>query len=328
MLVPSGALWTRQTVHDGAFVELEEALTRQARDYYGDNARVDSLVTLSGGASRELYGFDVLVGADRHELVLRADPPGLADPEGRARELAALRVASDAGVPVPAPHWSTEDGTGIVMQRVEGEAIARRILRDDRYATARERLVDEIARAAAGVHALAAPAELPVSGARGVVEGLEAELDRLGEPHPALELGLRWLRAHLPEEREPVLVHGDLRLGNVMVDEGGLVALLDWEQCHAGDGAEDLGWMCQRAWRFGNDDQPALGVGTRQALLDAYADAGGRRVTLDELHFWEVLGNVRWGVICVVQAQRQTLEHYAIGRRACEPEWDMLSLIA
>ena len=315
-------------MHDGAFMELEEVLARQARDYYGEDARVEGLTELSGGASRELYGFDVLVGADRHELVLRADPPGLADPEGRARELAALRVASDAGVPVPAPHWSTEDGTGIVMQRVEGEAIARRILRDDRYATARERLVDEIARAAAGVHALAAPDDLPVSGARGVVEGLEAELDRLGEPHPALELGLRWLRAHLPAEREPTLVHGDLRLGNVMIDEGGLVAVLDWEQCHAGDGAEDLGWMCQRAWRFGNDDAPALGVGTRRQLLDAYAAGGGRSVTLDELYFWEVLANVRWGVICVVQAQRETLEHYAIGRRACEPEWDMLSLIA
>src|SRR4051812_44878403 len=320
-------MWSRQTMHDAALMELEEALTRQARDHYGDNARVDRLVTLSGGASRELYGFDVLVGADRHELVLRADPPGLADPEGRARELAALRVASDGGVPVPAPHWSTEDGTGIVMQRVGGEAIARRILRDDRYATARDRLVDEVARAAAGVHALSAPAGLPVSGARGAVEGLEAELDRLGEPHPALELGLRWLRAHLPPEREPMLVHGDLRLGNIIVDEGGLVALLDWELCHAGDGAEDLGWMCLRSWRFGADERPALGAGTREELLDAYAAAGGRRISLDELRFWEVLGNVRWGAICVMQAQRPTLEHYAIGRRACEPGWDLLGLI-
>src|SRR4051794_18224357 len=252
----------------------------------------------------------------------------MADPDGRGRELAALRAAHDAGVPVPAPHWITGAGTGIVMQRVHGEAIARRLLRDERYATARERVVDEVGRAAAGVHALGAPDGLPVSGARGAVEGLEAELDRLGEPHPALELGLRWLRAHLPPEREPTLVHGDLRLGNLMVDEGGLVAVLDWEQCHAGDGAEDLGWMCLRSWRFGADEHPALGVGTREALLEAYAVAGGREVTLEELRFWEVLGNVRWGVICVIQAQRATLEHYAIGRRACEPEWDLLGLIA
>jgi aminoglycoside phosphotransferase (APT) family kinase protein len=307
--------------------ELEQTITEEARAYYGDGARVESLVPLAGGASRELYGFDVLAGAERHELVLRRDPPGMADPEGRGRELAALRAAHDAGVPVPAPHWPAGDGTGIVMQRVEGEAIARRILRDDRYATARERLVDEVARAAAGVHALPAPDGLPVNGVRAAIDGLEAELDRLGEPHPALELGLRWLRAHLPPEREPVLVHGDLRLGNIIVDEGGLVALLDWELCHAGDGAEDLGWMCLRSWRFGADDRPALGAGTREELLDAYAAAGGRRISLDELRFWEVLGNVRWGAICVMQAQRPTLEHYAIGRRACEPEWDLLGLI-
>jgi aminoglycoside phosphotransferase (APT) family kinase protein len=210
---------------------------------------------------------------------------------------------------------------------VHGEAIARRLLRDERYGTARERLVDEVARAAAAVHALPAPGGLPAGGARGAVEGLEAELDRLGEPHPALELGLRWLRAHLPGERDPVLVHGDLRLGNLMVDEGGLVALLDWELCHAGDGAEDLGWMCLRSWRFGADDRPALGMGERERLLAAYAAAGGREVSLEELRFWEVLGNVRWGMICVMQAQRPTLEHYAIGRRACEPEWDLLGLI-
>src|SRR3954452_24251619 len=211
---------------------------------------------------------------------------------------------------------------------------ARRPLRDRARAARRRdrarrrRLGDEIAPAAAGVHARAAPADLPVTGARAAVEGLEEELDRYGEPHPALELGLRWLRARLPDEREPMLVHGDLRLGKVMVDEGAIVALLDWELTHAGDAAEDLGWMCQRAWRFGNDDAPALGVGTRRQLLDAYEAAGGRRITLDELRFWEVLANVRWGVICVMQAQRETLEHYAIGRRACEPEWDMLSLIA
>ena len=47
----------------------------------------------------------------------------------------------------------------------------------------------------------------------------------------------------------------------------------------------------------------------------------------EEIWPLEVLGNVRWGVICVIQAQRPTLEHYAIGRRACEPEWDLLGMI-
>ena len=310
--------------------ELQQTLAEEAREHFGTDASIEDLVSLAGGASRELYGFDVIAGAERHELVLRRDPPGLEEREARARELAVLRAAHEGGVPVPVPRWMTGDGTGIVMQRVGGEAIARRLLRDDRYATARERLVDEVARAAAAVHALAPPAEVPAltaPPALAAIDALEDQLDQLGEPHPALELGLRWLRERLPPEREPTLVHGDLRLGNLMVDEGGLVAVLDWEQCHAGDGAEDLGWMCLRSWRFGADEHPALGVGTRAALLEAYAAAGGREVSPDELLFWEVLGNVRWGVICVIQAQRATLEHYAIGRRACEPEWDLLGLI-
>jgi aminoglycoside phosphotransferase (APT) family kinase protein len=226
----------------------------------------------------------------------------------------------------------------MVMQRLEGETIARRILRDQRYATARGRLVDEVARAAAATHAVPVD-ELPsLAGAatpEGATAALEEQLDRIGEPHPALELGLRWLRANLPEPVEPALVHGDLRLSNLMVDEAGLVGTLDWELCHLGDPVEDLGWMCIRSWRFGNDDRPALGCGTRDELLAAYAGAGGREVTRDELRFWEAFGNVRWGIITRIQAAlafdvigaRRSLEHAAIGRRTCEPEWDLLAMI-
>jgi aminoglycoside phosphotransferase (APT) family kinase protein len=221
-----------------------------------------------------------------------------------------------------------------------GETIPRGLLRDERYATAREGLVAQVARAAAALH------EVPVGELAGFedpggaappalagIEGLEAELDRIGEPHPALELGLRWLRSHLPEAREPALVHGDLRLGNLMVGEAGLVALLDWELCHLGDPAEDLGWLCIRSWRFGSDALPAAGLGTRDELLAAYASAGGGEVTRDQLFFWEVYGNVRWGVICLVQAHAHlsgahpSLERAAIGRRTCEPEWDLLAMV-
>jgi aminoglycoside phosphotransferase (APT) family kinase protein len=167
----------------------------------------------------------------------------------------------------------------------------------------------------------------------GSLDALESELDRIGEPHPALELGLRWLRSHLPGPVEPALVHGDFRLSNWMVDEAGLVSVLDWELCHAGDPAEDLGWLCIRSWRFGGDERPAAGLGTRDELLDAYAAAGGRTISRDELRFWEVYGNVRWGVICLVQADAhlsgalRSLERAAIGRRTAEPEWDLLAMI-
>jgi aminoglycoside phosphotransferase (APT) family kinase protein len=187
--------------------------------------------------------------------------------------------------------------------------------------------VPAVAAAALGGPAPAAPP----APAQAAVAGLEAELDRIGEPHPALELGLRWLRLHLPDPVAPALVHGDFRLGNWIVDEAGLVAVLDWELCHAGDPAEDLGWMCIRSWRFGADDRAAAGCGGRDELLEAYAAAGGRAISRDELHFWEVYGNVRWGVITRIQASvagdLRSLERAAIGRRTAEPEWDLLAMV-
>ena len=128
-------------------------------------------------------------------------------------------------------------------------------------------------------------------------------------------------------------MHGDFRLSNLVVAEDGRPTLIDWELVHAGDGAEDLGWMCMRSWRFGSP-LPALGCGTREELLAAYAAAGGRAVSAEELRWWEVCANARWGVICVLQASRhltgvdRSLERAMIGRRTCEAEWDLLSLLA
>jgi aminoglycoside phosphotransferase (APT) family kinase protein len=320
--------------------ELRDELAAVVGDDLGAAVRIEHLEPLVGGASRELWSFDLVVGDESRPCVLRRDPEGVGDPAGRRREWEVLRAAYDGGVPVPEPLWFVEsdEGAGFVMERLEGEAIARRLLREDRYATARERLTGQLAAAAARTHAIpladvpsvqapeGAPAETSIA-------ALEGELDRIGQPHPALELGLRWLRRHLPKPVEPGLVHGDFRTGNFLVDENGLVAALDWELCHAGDPAEDLGWLCIRSWRFGADARAAGGFGSRDELVKAYATAGGREVTREELRFWEVFGNVRWGVICLVQAAAhlsgavQSLERAAIGRRTCEPEWDLLAMI-
>ncbi|GAA1917702.1 phosphotransferase [Nocardioides marmoribigeumensis] len=123
----------------------------------------------------------------------------------------------------------------------------------------------------------------------------------------------------MPAAVEPALVHGDFRLGNLLVAPDGRVAVLDWELAHLGDPAEDLGWLCARPWRFGGPGE-AAGLGSRDELLSAYASAGGSGVDPERLHFWEVLASLKWGVICQVQAARHTpehpsLEHAAIGRR-------------
>jgi hypothetical protein len=158
-------------------------------------------------------------------------------------------------------------------------------------------------------------------------------LDMLGEPHPAFEIGLAWLSANEPARLDPVVVHGDFRLGNLLVADTGVTAVLDWELAHLGSPLEDLGWFCGRAWRFGSPLR-AGGVGTVDQLLDGYEAGGGVRPTDADLTWWEAYGTLRWGLICVLQASvhlnghHRSVELAAIGRRAAECEEDLLALLA
>jgi len=123
-------------------------------------------------------------------------------------------------------------------------------------------------------------------------------------------------------------VHGDFRLGNLMIGADGLRAVLDWELAHLGDPMEDLGWLCVKAWRFGSP-KPVAGVGDYRELIDAYAAESGLDVDPDVVHWWEVLGTLKWGIMCIMQAQShlsgaaRSHELAAIGRRVCENEHDL-----
>src|SRR5262245_36731190 len=157
-------------------------------------------------------------------------------------------------------------------------------------------------------------------------------LASLGQPHPVFEVALRWLSSRAPSSRQPALVHGDYRMGNVIVGPEGLRAVLDWELAHAGDPMEDLGWLCVRAWRFGVDDRPVAGLCERERLCAAYERASGERVDRAAVRWWEVFGNFKWGVICIMQAQTflngvKNVELAALGRRIVETELELMDLM-
>ncbi|MBS44342.1 MAG: hypothetical protein CMH83_14490 [Nocardioides sp.] len=299
-------------------------------------SRADDVRRLTGGASRETWSLDLVLpdGAVVPVVarVARADALNAAlDVEADA-----LRSAAAAGAPVPevlgvAP-VAAVDGSVMVMRREVGETIARRILRDEAYADVRPLLARRLGEVAASVHAAAVPASVPdVVG--DPVDLLVAELGGGHVPPPGLAVGLRWLREH-PPPASPArcLVHGDLRMGNVMVSAeapGGVGALLDWELVHVGDPVEDLGWLCAKVWRFGGPG-PVGGVGSREELLDGYAAVAGWRPSGEALAWWELFATVRWGLMTRVMADRvldaheESVELVTIGRRAAEQEHDVL----
>jgi aminoglycoside phosphotransferase (APT) family kinase protein len=226
-------------------------------------------------------------------------------------------------------------GAGFVMDRVEGETVARRILRDDAYAAARPRLAHEVGAQAAAIHAVPTDAlpSLPTLGPAEQVDQYRGVLDTFGEPHPAFELGLRRLARDAPLVDTPRLVHGDFRNGNLVVGPEGLRAVLDWELAHLGDPVEDLGWLCVKSWRFGVTDRRVGGFGDVDDLRAGYLAAGGDPVDPARLDWWEAFGTLKWGVICEVQAQThlqgvvRSVELATLGRRIAEMEWDLLELL-
>ncbi len=320
------------------------------------SVEVRDLTRLSGGASRETFAFDLPLPVSndgdggrgnehvRPLILQRVRRGALSESFSMVREAELLRAAARAGVPVPQVISVSDDPTAVgapfvVVPRMPGETIARRILRDDDYAAARGVLVEQCAAALAGIHAIE-PAEVPHLHAPDVLGQTRALYDELDEPHPAFELAFRWLAAHPPPSHSngtggsggPRVVHGDLRLGNLLVDRDGLAAVLDWELAHLGDPVEDLAWLCVKAWRFGQRP-PVAGLGTYEELLTAYERRSGRAVDQASFRWWQVMGTLRWGVICILQARTQLAGHSrsvelaAIGRRVCETELDVLELL-
>lgn len=328
---------------------LEAYLSRVA----GGPARINNLTRLTGGASRDTWSLDATIAsgpeAGQHRLILRRDWGGIIQPNAlsRGQEFKILQVMWSAGVQIARPRWLCED-PGILgvsfflVDRLEGESVGRRIVRESSLTAGRSLLPKQMGEQLARIHHVDAYASgltfLPKypgavnPAARNVASALN-QLDELGEPHPVLEWALRWLGQHAPACPKVVTVHGDFRIGNLMVGPDGLRGIFDWEFCHIGDPAEDLAWPCVRAWRFGQDKLHLGGVGDSAEFFEAYRQAGGRPVEQASIRFWEIMGNVRWALGCISQAQRHlsgqapSVELASLGRKASEMEAELLVLI-
>jgi aminoglycoside phosphotransferase (APT) family kinase protein len=322
--------------------QLQAAVAR----HIGKPGTIHDLQRLTGGANKTTWSFDADVAGERAQFILQlasarandADNPlAGVSPHLIADEDARLMIAAvKAGVPAPRVRaiLQPDDGLGggYVTERVAGETLATKILRDERFAGARATMAKQCGTILAAIHRIPV-AEVPflmkltpaehIAAQRRIIEYFDFHL-------PALELGLKWAEQHVPRNARHSVVHGDFRAGNFIVREDGIRCVLDWEIGQSGDPMQDLGWVCVKTWRFGGK-KPVGGFGTREDLFEAYEKASGQSVDPAHVRFWEAYGSVRWGIGCLSMGLRGMeevgIERCAIGRRIEEPLWDFFNLI-
>ena len=321
-----------------------EALQGLAPRLGGAGAQVEDLQRLSGGASMETWAFALAGGPQgREELILRRrsapmDPGAESRSVTLAMEAALITAADQVGAPVaPLVHLAQpQDGLGEahITRRVSGETLGRKIVSDPKFEAVRPKLARQCGEILAQIHSAAPPPGLKTVDFLEELARYEEVYRRSGAERPILELAFQHLKKHAPPPRPSVLLHGDFRNGNLMIDpDKGVVAVLDWELSHCGDPAEDLSWICVNSWRFGRADKPVGGFGEYQDLLDGYAAAGGAEIPLERVRYWQALGSLKWGVMCLMMyasyaaGAESSVERPMIGRRVSETEIDLVTLL-
>jgi aminoglycoside phosphotransferase (APT) family kinase protein len=311
---------------------------------------------LGGGAIQENWAIELeLEGgshAGKHHLVLRTDAAtGVAESRSRGEEFALIQAAHDAGMTVPEPLWSDPSGAVMgkpftILRRLAGSAEPRHVLRqigdlEDSGVVEQPgdllafRLGEEIARLHQVTPDRSVPglAFLAPAGAVLICQRVaeyRRRLDQLPEAQPVLEWALNWVEANAPVIDRITLCHRDFRLGNIMIEDGALTGILDFEFAGWSDPDEDLGWFCARCWRFGAYDREAGGLGSRAAFFEGYAKVAKRQPELQRVRFWEIVAALRWALIALDQGERffsggeRSLELVLTGLRGIECEYDLL----
>lgn len=339
---------TNKTVNDPA---IRTRLADYIADAAGANAcAINQIDRLEGGAIQENYALDLDVSGGaycgRLSTVLRTSAQtGVVDSHNRLSEFILTHTAYEAGVLVPQQLWCCEDETVIgkpfsIMMRATGEARREILACDESVAAARTTIAEQLGQQLAKIHTISPDRHTfdfltpPLSPALSAISYYRAQLDKRSGAYPAIEWGLRWLERHAPADSEIVLVHRDFRVGNFLIDDGVLNAILDWEFAGWGDPHEDIGWLCARCWRFENTNRELGGIAERAPFYHAYQQSSGRKIDPVRVRYWEVYAHVRWAMIALQQADRYlvggeaNLDAALSGLRLAELEIEILRMTA
>ena len=319
--------------------ELASALSKKLLEV-GIEGQVSNLEPLTGGASKEIWKFEVSNAKQSTKMILRRGS-GIEGPLAikTADEARIQKEVIKVGAPVPiilAVSKNDEElGDSYIMHFVEGESIARKILRDKEYKKALPILAYQCGEAIAKIHNVDINnfSFLPKKPAEDQLEDLYSTYQSFEQPSPVFEYAYLWLKEQDFGNFQESLVHGDFRLGNIIVNAEGLQSIIDWELAHIGNPLQDLGWVCGNSWRFGKNDKVVGGFGEIEDLLEGYNSISKLKVDKEMVKCWQVFGTFRWGVICLIQAYAHlngtinSVEKAAIGRRVSETEIDIVDLL-
>jgi aminoglycoside phosphotransferase (APT) family kinase protein len=295
----------------------------------GRRPNIVSLRLAAGGNSRETWIFSAEEKGIERQMVFRCDPDHWIRKEEMEKEIAGLKLANAAGVPTPRLLFSSENieigRPFVITSLVGGTAIPKRIIREDAFAPARRSFATQCGRILATLH----NALEHSAGWQAVdpIADLEFHRNRIGYRSPVLDGALNWLTRNKPPAAQLRPAHRDFRLGNLMVGEDGILAVLDWETCGLSDPHEDLAWVCSRAWRYGGDN-PVGGIGKLQDFVQSYELQSGRKVEMARLHWWGVLAATRWGLASAARPRGSqggaAIEEAAIARQVCRQEYNVV----
>ena len=279
-----------------------EAFIRTHGGDYAD-AKVASFRPLAGGFSKQTILFDLDTAQHgRESFALRGDGAvkvlGLRG-QTISREYHLLRYAHAGGVLCAEPMWhnDTDDRPWFISRQRPGRNIGDGIQSN---ADVPDGVAKSLAEAMAKIHLLkidqshpdirkshlaAAGTPTRYEAQKRFIEEWVTAWHKNGAKSPIAARAMQWILDNVPRETEPAtLVHCDCGFNNLLVEDGKVSAVLDWEISHLGDPTEDIGWLM---FQIKNED-------TRKTFLQAYRDAGGiAQIDPFRLKFYDVVASMK-----------------------------------
>ena len=321
---------------------LQKILSEIIADFIPDFKSIEDISRLSGGSSNESWKITLNTKENKKKIVFRRTPGGnLKDEESNnfvdiTDEAKVMNIANDYNVPVPKIIKVINNnniGKGFFMDFIEGETLGNRIVNSDKFKMIRPKLAKKCGEIIANIH------KIPISKFDNIkTSEAEDELLKYEEVYrthnqdiPVFEYTISWLKDNIPKKITKKLIHGDFRNGNLIISNHNLIpGVLDWELFHLGDPYEDLSWICVNSWRFNKIELPVGGFGEREDMYISYEKVLGKKLDRERLKFWEVLGTLKWGIMCLnmIEIYRsgydKSIDRASIGRRSSETEIDLI----